>query len=133
MPQRQLIITGRAFSFIRCPILYGLRPADGIALRNVGPVARPLGLLPAPPAQDPGCTGTIGLSRLVPNEAFKMIGGRRENFRQGLTLDLREPGLVQGGDQKVVNFEQILFANGRMLDLREGASSKGVRAFNLAF
>jgi hypothetical protein len=53
--------------------------------------------------------------------------------RQGLTLDLREPGLVQGGDQKVVNFEQILFANERMLDSSEGASSKGVRAFNLAF
>ena len=53
--------------------------------------------------------------------------------RQGLTLDLREPGLVQGGDQKVVNFEQILFANERMLDLSEGTSSKGVRAFNLAF
>jgi hypothetical protein len=42
MPRRQLIITDRGFSFIRCPILYGLRPANDIALRNVGPVPRPL-------------------------------------------------------------------------------------------
>jgi hypothetical protein len=62
-----------------------------------------------------------------------LIGAGRENFRRGLTLDLREPDLVQGGDQKVVNFEQILFANERRLDLSEGASPKGVPGFNLAF
>src|SRR4029453_5641765 len=31
--------------------------------------------------------------------------------------------LIRWDDQKVVNFEQILFANGRMLDLTEGARS----------
>jgi hypothetical protein len=34
-----------------------------------------------------------------------------------------------GGDRKVVNFEQILFANGRMLDLTEVPAQR-VRAFN---
>jgi hypothetical protein len=63
--------------------------------------------------------GAIGLQRGVLN---LLIGAGRENFRQRLTLDLQEPCLVSGGDdQKVVNFEQILFANRRMLALTEGA------------
>src|SRR4029453_13174433 len=37
-----------------------------------------------------------------------------------------------GDDQKVVNFEQILFANGRMLDLTEAPAQRG-RALNLTF
>jgi hypothetical protein len=58
--------------------------------------------------------GTIGLQRGVQN---LLIGAGRENFRQGLTLDLREPCLVSGlDDHKVVNFIQILSANERMLD-----------------
>jgi hypothetical protein len=32
-------------------------------------------------------------------------------------------------DQKVVNFEQILFANGRRLNLTEGASAEGASAY----
>jgi hypothetical protein len=41
--------------------------------------------------------------------------------------------LFQGGDdQKVVNFEQILFASGRMVDLTETPAQRG-RAFNLTF
>jgi hypothetical protein len=35
-------------------------------------------------------------------------------------------------DQKVINFEQILFANGRRLDLTE-APAQGGRAFNSTF
>jgi hypothetical protein len=45
----------------------------------------------------------------------------------------RSRALFQGGDdQKVVNFEQILFANGRMLDLTEAPAQRG-RAFNSIF
>jgi hypothetical protein len=40
--------------------------------------------------------------------------------------------LIRWDDQKVVNFEQILFANGRMLDLTE-APDQRVRAFNATF
>jgi hypothetical protein len=41
--------------------------------------------------------------------------------------------LFQGGDdQNVVNFEQILFASGRMFDLIETPAQRG-RAFNLTF
>ncbi len=47
-------------------------------------------------------------------------------------LDLREPCLVQGGDQKMVNFEQILFANGRTLHSTE-APAQRARAFSLTF
>jgi hypothetical protein len=37
-----------------------------------------------------------------------------------------------GDDQKVVNFEQILFASGRMVDLTEAPAQLG-RAFNSTF
>jgi hypothetical protein len=41
--------------------------------------------------------------------------------------------LFQGGDdQKVVNFEQILFASGGMVDLTEAPAQRG-RAFNSTF
>jgi hypothetical protein len=41
--------------------------------------------------------------------------------------------LFQGGDdQQVVNFEQILFASGRMVDLTETPAQRG-RGFNLTF
>jgi hypothetical protein len=74
--------------------------------------------------------GAIGLQRDVQN---LLIGAGCENFPQGLTLDLREPWLVSGwDDQKVVNFEQILFANGRILKLIE-APAQRVRAFHLTF
>jgi hypothetical protein len=73
--------------------------------------------------------GTIGLQRGVQN---LLIGAGRENFRQGLTLDLREPCLVSGlDDHKVVNFIQILSANERMLDLTEAPDQSG-RAFDSA-
>jgi hypothetical protein len=72
--------------------------------------------------------------RLVYSEAFKFADRRwRDNLRQGLSLDLREPRLVSGwGDRKVFNFEQILFANGRMLDLTEVPAQRG-RAVNSTF
>jgi hypothetical protein len=41
--------------------------------------------------------GTIGLQRGVQN---LLIGAGRENFRQGLTLDLREPCLASGLDDQ---------------------------------
>jgi hypothetical protein len=65
-------------------------------------------------------------------QSSRVSGISRCCARQGLTLDLREPGLVQGGDQKVVNFEQILLANERMLNPTE-APAQRARAFSLTF
>src|SRR4029450_12564133 len=58
------------------------------------------------------------------------IGAERENFRRGLTLDLRQ--LQSDDDQKVVNVEQILFANGRILHSTEVPVQRA-RAFSLTF
>jgi hypothetical protein len=38
-------------------------------------------------------------------------------------------GVFRALDQKMVNFEQILFANGRRLNLTEGASAEGASAY----
>ena len=51
---------------------------------------------------------------------------------QNLPWTCESHALFQGGDQKVVNFEQILFASGRMVDLTETPAQRG-RAFNSTF
>jgi hypothetical protein len=52
---------------------------------------------------------------------------------QNLPWTCESRALFQGGDdQKVVNFEQILFANGRMLDLTE-APAQRVRGLQFDF
>jgi hypothetical protein len=81
-------------------------------------------LIPSAVAQDPGC--------MVYNEAFKMrwsaLGAK--TFGKGSLWTCESRALFQGeDDQKVVNFEQILFANGCMLDLTEAPAQRG-RAFN---
>jgi hypothetical protein len=51
----------------------------------------------------------------------------------GRDLSARSHVGFQGADdQKVVNFEQILFANGRILDVTEAPAQRD-RAFNLTF
>ena len=72
--------------------------------------------------------------RLVYSEAFKFAdGARATNFGKVSVWTCESRVLFQGGgDRKVFNFEQILFANGRMVYLTEAPAQHG-RAVNSTF
>jgi hypothetical protein len=73
--------------------------------------------------------GTLGGA--ITTLAFGLRAVQFDQHRGSTTCDSRV--LFQGGDdQKVINFEQILFANGRMLNLTEAPAQRG-RAFNSTF
>jgi hypothetical protein len=57
-----------------------------------------------------------------------------QRHRMGLISNFFDEPMGQPGVRmiRVVNFEQILFANGRMLDLTEAPAQRG-RAFNSTF
>jgi len=57
---------------------------------------------------------------------------RKLSVRPHFGLATAVPCFQGEDDQKVVNFEQILFANGRMLDSTE-APAQRARAFSLTF
>jgi len=66
------------------------------------------------------------MGRLVYNEAFKICWsalGRKLSARSYFGLARAVPCFRV--DRRVVNFEQILFANGRMLDLTEAPAQRG--------